>query len=221
MYPNPWIRKHSTLRQVIDKLLSINSNNTKKFDAMLNKKKNDGMPAAAGPANNGKSRKRWISHFRRRRRRATVLRFSNLYGSHERRPQSSYLHHVHIYIYIIHTHDQQRSGRTGWLPDTGGVVVGGYRSSAAENARRTDLRRESSGFRIVRPVRLLRGRVELARWWVTDFHYYYIFTLRLNFRSLGAQNVFYWKTRYRKSHDYGRTAVVFKLSLSSVRGVRW
>lgn len=39
MYPNPWIRKHSTIRQVIDKLLSINTNNTKKFDAMLNKKK--------------------------------------------------------------------------------------------------------------------------------------------------------------------------------------
>lgn len=42
MYPNPWIRKHSTIRQVIDKLLSINTNNTKKFDAMLNKKKNGG-----------------------------------------------------------------------------------------------------------------------------------------------------------------------------------
>jgi hypothetical protein len=42
MYPNPWIRKHSTIRQVIDKLLSINSNKTRKFDAMLNKKKHAG-----------------------------------------------------------------------------------------------------------------------------------------------------------------------------------
>lgn len=58
MYPNPWIRKHSTLRQVIDKLLSINSNNTKKFDAMLNKKKNDGTAAAAAGPVNSKSRKR-------------------------------------------------------------------------------------------------------------------------------------------------------------------
>jgi hypothetical protein len=42
MYPNPWIRKHSTIRQVIDKLLSLNTNKTKKFDAMLNKKKQSG-----------------------------------------------------------------------------------------------------------------------------------------------------------------------------------
>ncbi|VVC41152.1 Hypothetical protein CINCED_3A013791 [Cinara cedri] len=53
MYPNPWIRKHSTLRQVIDKLLSINSNNTKKFDAMLNggkKKPGGGRRTAATTA---------------------------------------------------------------------------------------------------------------------------------------------------------------------------
>lgn len=42
MYPNPWIRKHSTIRQVIDKLLSLNTNKTKKFDAMINKKKHGG-----------------------------------------------------------------------------------------------------------------------------------------------------------------------------------
>lgn len=55
MYPNPWIRKHSTIRQVIDKLLSINTNNTKKFDAMLKKKK---QQQQHGNGNAEKRRKR-------------------------------------------------------------------------------------------------------------------------------------------------------------------
>jgi len=57
MYPNPWIRKHSTIRQVIDKLLSINTNNTKKFDAMLKKKKH-GSNGTTPPATTDKRRKR-------------------------------------------------------------------------------------------------------------------------------------------------------------------
>lgn len=60
MYVNPWIRKHSTIRQVIDKLLSINTNKTKKFDAMLNKKKHSGSnrtAAATAAARADKRRK--------------------------------------------------------------------------------------------------------------------------------------------------------------------
>ncbi|KAL5242285.1 hypothetical protein ACI65C_009695 [Semiaphis heraclei] len=63
MYVNPWIRKHSTIRQVIDKLLSINTNKTKKFDAMLNKKKHTGSSrntAAATTTTTTDKRRKWF-----------------------------------------------------------------------------------------------------------------------------------------------------------------